>query len=50
MRLVGGFNHREGRLEVCVDGRWGTIPNISHDGLAGPGDVCNKLGFPAEGK
>ena len=48
MRLVEGSTHREGIVEVCVDGRWGTVSNNSH-GMAGPGDVCNKLGFPAEG-
>ena len=44
-----GFTHREGRVEACVDGCWGAIPNISHYGLTGPEDICNKLGFPAEG-
>ena len=48
MRLVEGLTHREGRVEVCVNGRWKTVSNNSH-GIAGPGDVCNKLGFPAEG-
>ena len=48
MRLVEGSTHREGRVEVCADGCWGTISINSH-GIAGPGDICNKLGFPAEG-
>ena len=48
MRLVEGSTHREGIVEVCVDGRWRTVSNNSN-GIAGPGEVCNKLGFPAEG-
>ena len=49
MQLVEGSTHREGRVEVCVDGRWGTVSTNSQEGIAGPGEVCNKLGFPAEG-
>ena len=47
VRLVGGSTNRDGRLEVCVDGRWGTVCNNSHSGVAGA--VCSYLGFPAEG-
>ena len=46
-RLVGGSTYREGRVEVCVDGRWGTVCGNSQEGIAGA--VCSQLGFPAEG-
>ena len=48
MRLVGRSTNREGRVEVCVDGRWGTVCNSGIEGIAGA--VCSQLGFPAEGK
>ena len=44
---MGGSTNREGRVEVCVDGRWGTVCNNSQEGIAGA--VCSQLGFPAEG-
>ena len=47
IRLVGGSTNREGRLEVCIDGRWGTVCDNSQSGVAGA--VCSHLGFPAEG-
>lgn len=55
MRLIGGVNITEGRLEVCVDGLWGTVCN---DGV-NEGDkfdknaarvVCRQLGFPESSK
>ena len=48
IRLVGGSTNREGRVEVCMDGRWGTVCNNNQEGIAGA--VCFQLGFPAEGK
>ena len=45
-RLVGGSTHREGRVEMCTNGRWGTVCNNSQEGIAGT--VCSQLGFPAE--
>ena len=47
IRLVGGSTNREGRVEVCMDGRWGTVCNKSQKGIAGA--VCTRLGFPVEG-
>ena len=47
VRLVGGSTIRDGRVEVCVNGRWGTVCNNNQEGIAGA--VCSQLGFPAEG-
>ena len=44
---MGGTTNREGRVEVCVDGHWGTVCNNSQEGIAGA--VCSQLEFPAEG-
>ena len=41
--------YREGRVEVCVDGRWGTVCGEGW-GNTEAGLVCARLGFPAEGK
>ena len=42
-----GSSANEGRVEVCVDGRWGTVCNDSQEGIAGA--VCSQLGFLSEG-
>ena len=44
---MGGSTNNEGRVEVCTNGRWGTICNNGQVGLAGA--VCSQLGFSAEG-
>ena len=43
--LVGGITQYEGRVDVCLDGRWNTI---CRDACWGPPDsrvICRQLGF-----
>ena len=48
LRLVGGANIREGRVEICINNAWGTICND----LFGHQDarvVCTQMGFSNRG-
>ena len=48
LRLVGGQNEREGRIEVCLNNVWGTIADDNwHSGDAKI--ACRQLGFAAYG-
>ena len=49
MRLVGGESEFEGRVEVCLNRRWGTV---SSDGWTQTKTqvVCNELGYDFSGK
>ena len=44
---MNGSTNSEGRVEVCVDGRWGTVCDNSQEEIAEV--VCSQLGFLAEG-
>ena len=48
VRLVDGPNERQGRLEVCNLGQWGTVCD---DGFTdfGAKTVCRELGFSSIG-
>ena len=49
VRLVGGSNPLEGRVEVCINRAWGTVCDngfSSEDATV----VCNQLGLPYNGK
>ena len=47
LRLAGGSTDREGRVEVCLGGRWGTVRT---NNLQLVEFVCSTLGFPTEGR
>ena len=48
MRLVDGVTGNEGRVEVCVSGRWGTV---CHDewNTSDAMVVCRQLHLPSTG-
>ena len=49
VRLVGGRNLYEGRVEVCYDKQWGTVCSTSWD-TTDAGIACRQLGYSLVGK
>ena len=49
IRLVGGEGEWEGRLEVCYNGRWGTV-GADNWTLTNSHVICNSLGYEYSGK
>ena len=48
VRLVGGMNKTQGRVEICLGGLWGTVYDDSwtyQDAQV----VCKQLGYPYSG-
>ncbi len=49
IRLVAGFTYREGRIELCSNGIWGTV--CGHGWTEREAAlVCSRLGYPTLSK
>ena len=52
MRLRGGSTPNEGRVEICMNGIWGTVCNYNSDWSSDDNAkvVCRQLGYITYGK
>ena len=48
IHLVDGLSSTEGRVEICINGVWGTVCNDSWD-FRDARVVCKELGLPHTG-
>lgn len=48
IRLVGGFDLTEGRVEICLNREWGTVCDQTWDVMDG-NVVCRQLGLVSIG-
>ena len=49
MRLVNGYSASDGRLEICVNKKWGTVCDEKF-GSEEANTICGALGYKSSGR